>query len=215
MFQTFYTTAMCPQRRALEKRFCNIRKSRFASKSAALTGILFAVLLFGSSVFASGMMQDSVQNPDGSTLSHDETLRLTFPLGTTDSPPARPLPEGLPSVSSAISDPAKDTVTAFFAAFAQRNFTAMKQYCTESFVRHFFYESEEDTLSNVWGMKSASLTGLSADWREYMKSSDDFRVTVTAEIENAVTSSYYGTARTFTVCLLRQPDGRYLIDRFE
>ena len=59
MFRRFYTTAMCPQRRALEKRFRNIQKAACPKKLAAAAGGMAALVLLTSCVFTSGMLQDS------------------------------------------------------------------------------------------------------------------------------------------------------------
>ena len=66
------------------------------------------------------------------------------------------------------------------------------------------------------GMKKAQLTFIQADDMEYAKSSNDFNVFVTVDMEPYEGSVYdpEQTSTSVNVRLLRQDDGRYLIDEF-
>lgn len=58
----FYTTAMCPQRRAVEKRFRNIRAFRRLGAGRTVTSVCLAVLLLATSVFATGALSAELEN---------------------------------------------------------------------------------------------------------------------------------------------------------
>lgn len=102
------------------------------------------------------------------------------------------------------------TVSLFFNAFARRDFDVMKTYCTPNCISGYFGDGY------VFGMTEAALLRLEADPLEYAKSSNDFQVLVNVAMQPASGSIYDPdqTQATFYVCLLRQPDGRYLIDSF-
>lgn len=59
MFKRFYTTAMYTQRKTLETRFLQIRKVRTHKKYLSIVGIILAVMLLTTSVFASGILQNA------------------------------------------------------------------------------------------------------------------------------------------------------------
>ena len=101
-------------------------------------------------------------------------------------------------------------VTAFFEAFSRQDFATMKSYCTEECISGFWGNGF------VFGMTSAALTDMDIDFREQLKSSNDFNILVTVNMTPARNSVYdpAQTTATFYVCLLRQPDGRYLINEF-
>lgn len=102
------------------------------------------------------------------------------------------------------------TTSLFFNAFDDRNFEKMKLYCTQSCVDKFFGDDF------VFGMKQAQLADMEIDDMEYAKSSNDFNIMVSVNMtpeENSVFDSSQ-TSTSFYVDLLRQPDGRYLINEF-
>lgn len=104
----------------------------------------------------------------------------------------------------------ENTVNGFFSAFSDRNFTLMKNYCTQRCKSTYFGDGY------VFGMTEASLEEISIDFREYVKSSNDFNVFVTVNMtphENSVFDPSQ-TSTSFYVILERQSDGRYLIDEF-
>lgn len=104
-----------------------------------------------------------------------------------------------------------DTVKIFFAAFEQGNFNIINSLCTQNcidtFTRYPF---------GIFGMEWARLKNISVDTAEYLKSANDFNVFVDVEMEPAEISVFDKTQTEtgFYVRLLRQPDGKYLIDRF-
>lgn len=103
-----------------------------------------------------------------------------------------------------------DTVAAFYGAFSQREFDVMKQYCTDRCIADFFGDGF------VFGMTQAALLDYHIDPLEYAKSSNDMIVSVTVEMVPHERSVYAPgqTQVSFYMVLLRQPDGRYLIDEF-
>ena len=111
--------------------------------------------------------------------------------------------------SEDLKEPEK-TITGFFNAFADSEFTLMKNYCTEECRSGFFGDGY------CFGMTKAELTDLSIDPLEYAKSSNDFNAFVTVNMrphEQSVFDSN-DTSTSFYVILQRQSDGRYLIDEF-
>lgn len=101
-------------------------------------------------------------------------------------------------------------ISHFFGAFSQREFDAMKQFCTEACVADFFGNGY------VFGMTEATLTDIEIDPLEYTKSSNDFIAVVSVDMtphENSVFDPNQ-TSTEFYLILMRQPDGRYLIDEF-
>lgn len=103
-----------------------------------------------------------------------------------------------------------DTAISFFGAFWQREFDAMKEYCTDACVEGFFGDGF------VFGMTQAMLYDYTIDPMEYAKSSNDFVINVTVDMVLHPGSVYAPdqTRASFYLILLRQPDGRYLIDEF-
>ena len=59
MFKRFYTTAMYTQRKTLETRFSQIRGSGTHKKYLSVVGLMLAVMLLTTSVFASGILQNA------------------------------------------------------------------------------------------------------------------------------------------------------------
>ncbi len=102
------------------------------------------------------------------------------------------------------------TAANFFTAFENSDFEAMKKYCTNNCIDTYFKEGA------VFGMKKASLESLEIDPLEYAKSSNDFNILVSVHMEPAKISVFSPdqTQTSFYVCLVRQPDDRYLIDSF-
>ncbi len=102
------------------------------------------------------------------------------------------------------------TVIGFFEAFSDSNFTLMKNYCTENCRNTFFGDG------HCFGMTSATIQQVEIDPFEYTKSSNDFNIMVDVRMEPAELSVFAPdqTQTSFYVCLVRQPDDRYLIDRF-
>ncbi len=103
------------------------------------------------------------------------------------------------------------TVRTFFNAFEANDFDLMKSCCTTNGARFF-----DENSHNVFGMTECRLKNLYIDPLEYAKSSNDFNVRVTVDMKPAQNSVYAPdqTEATFYVCLLRRPDGRYLIHEF-
>lgn len=102
------------------------------------------------------------------------------------------------------------TAELFFKSFNKSNFEEMKKYCTQSCVDTFFGNGF------VFGMKKASVTSMGISQEEYLKSSNDFNIMVSVNMtpdENSVFEPSQ-TSTSFYICLIRQPDGRYLINRF-
>lgn len=102
------------------------------------------------------------------------------------------------------------TTGLFFNAFSDRDFEKMKNYCTSSCINDFFGDDY------VFGMKQANVVDIQISVLEYAKSSNDFNIFVTVNMTPHEGSVFdpSQTSTSFYVCLLRQPDGRYLIDEF-
>lgn len=104
------------------------------------------------------------------------------------------------------------TAGLFFNAFSSSDFEKMKIYCTQSCIDDFFGDGY------VFGMKQAEVTDMDMQISdaEYAKPSNDFNIYVTVNMtphEDSVFDSAQ-TSTSFYICLLRQPDGRYLINEF-
>ncbi|MCH5185509.1 MAG: M56 family metallopeptidase [Oscillospiraceae bacterium] len=104
----------------------------------------------------------------------------------------------------------EDTVSAFFAAFSRKEFDIMRNFCTPDCISKFF------GAGYVFGMSEASLSEVTIDFTEYLKSSNDFNIFVTVNMTPHEISAFDPgeTSASFYVMLQRQPDGRYLIDKF-
>lgn len=102
------------------------------------------------------------------------------------------------------------TTGLFFNAFSSSDFDKMKDYCTQSCVEGFF------GAEHVFGMKQAKVADMQISDAEYAKSSNDFNIFVTVDMTPHESSVFdpAQTSTSFYVCLLRQPDGRYLINEF-
>ncbi len=102
------------------------------------------------------------------------------------------------------------TTDLFFKAFANGDFEKMKTYCTPDCIDKFFGDG------HVFGMKQAKLADIQIADTEYAKSSNDFNILVNVNMVPDENSVFYPgqTNTSFYVCLLRQEDGRYLIDTF-
>ena len=101
-------------------------------------------------------------------------------------------------------------VSQFFWLFSNGDFENMKRYCTEDFINTFFGDG------HVFGMARAELSGMHVDPLEYAKSSNGFNISVNVTMTPYESSAYdpSKTEESFEVRLLRQPDGRYLINEF-
>ena len=62
MYEKYYTTAMCPQGKFIEKRFKNIKSAGKIKKYVSVAGIDIAFVIFSAVVFASGILQGSVKD---------------------------------------------------------------------------------------------------------------------------------------------------------
>ncbi len=104
----------------------------------------------------------------------------------------------------------ESVIKQFFSAFSQGEFDVMKHFCTEECVGSFFGDGY------VFGMTEASLADINIDPLEYAKSSNDFNALVTVHMPPHPNSVFdpKQTSTSFYVCLLRQPDGKYLINEF-
>lgn len=104
----------------------------------------------------------------------------------------------------------ESTINSFFEAFADSNFTLMKNYCTENGRNTFFGDGY------CFGMTRADIQSMNIDPMEYAKSSNDFNIFVTVNMTPHEQSVFdkSQTSTSFYVILERQPDGRYLIDEF-
>ena len=111
------------------------------------------------------------------------------------------------------SDPER-TVREFFDLFSEREFEAMKAYCTDDFIEWAFYhtDAENKDFSAIRLINRATLKSLNIPWTEWLKSSNGFNITVEAEVVPSLISSNNETERSFSIALLRQPNGAYLID---
>lgn len=111
--------------------------------------------------------------------------------------------------SENLKDP-QSTVNGFFKAFAESDFILMKNYCTEECINTYLGDGY------CFGMTRAELTNMDIDWHEYLKSSNDFNVFVTVNMTPHEISVFDEgeTSASFYVILQRQPNGRFLIDKF-
>ncbi len=115
--------------------------------------------------------------------------------------------------SSSIDDLLQDpeyVIRHFFSAFSQREFDAMKPFCTAECVAGFFGDGY------VFGMTEASLAEIKIDPLQYAKSSNDFIALVNVAMTPHEGSVFdpSQTSTSFYLILQRQPDGKYLIDEF-
>ena len=102
------------------------------------------------------------------------------------------------------------TVDQFFYLFSSGDFENMKKYCTKNCEDNFFGDGY------CFGMTKASLAEMNIDPLEYAKSSNDFILMVDVNMTPHEGSVFYPeqTETSFYMILMRQPDGRYLIDEF-
>ncbi len=59
MYKTYYTTAMCPQGKIIEKRFQMIQKARKIKACVSVFSVFLAFVILSASVFASGILQNA------------------------------------------------------------------------------------------------------------------------------------------------------------
>lgn len=71
MYRNFYTTAMCPQKKVLAKRFENIEAAKSSKKYVSVIGVLVALLLLSTSVFASGALEAIINENNGIEVAYD------------------------------------------------------------------------------------------------------------------------------------------------
>lgn len=106
----------------------------------------------------------------------------------------------------------ESTITSFFEAFSEGNFTLMKNYCTQNCINNFFSDNY------VFGMKKAMLQSISKDSDDLQKRG--FVVGEWAALVNVTmmpdANSVYEPNQTATsfYLILKQQNGRYLIDEF-
>lgn len=106
----------------------------------------------------------------------------------------------------------ESTITFFFEAFSEGNFTLMKNYCTQNCINNFFSDNY------VFGMKKAMLQSISKDSDDLQKRG--FVVGEWAALVNVTMmpdeNSVYEPNQTATsfYLILKQQNGRYLIDEF-
>ena len=97
---------------------------------------------------------------------------------------------------------ARDTVVAFFDDFKVADHQAMKQYCTESFVKTYFHDGD------IWGMRTASMENYSEEAiDEY---NEIFMVDV--KMETVSESALYPEDETSFYIHLTYSSGEWLID---
>ncbi len=104
----------------------------------------------------------------------------------------------------------ENTVYYFFNAFEQSDFESMKQYCTQEFIDEFFGNGY------VFGMERASLIEADDHQTGYGNSSNDFNMYVTVSMKPTENSIYMpeDSQTSFNIQLIKQSDGRYLINEF-
>ena len=122
--------------------------------------------------------------------------------------------EPISSVSKITFSNPERTVREFFDLFSEREYEAMTAYCTDSFIESAFHftDAENKDFAAIRLINRAALKSLKVPWTERLKSSNDFNITVEAEVVPAIISSNSETERSFTIMLVRQSDGAYLID---
>lgn len=100
----------------------------------------------------------------------------------------------------------QSTITSFFETFADSDFTLMKNYCTDNCINGFFGDDY------CFGMTQAELTNsetVDTDEFDYAAMVD---VNMTPSEISVFDPSQISTS--FYVILEKQPDGKYLIDKF-
>ena len=102
-----------------------------------------------------------------------------------------------------------ETVNKFFEAFSQSDFENMKQYCTTEFIDNFF------GAGYVFGMEQAKATRITVPLGANNEP-DVRKFAVYVNMKPAPDSVYSPdeTTTNFNVYLVKQPDGRYLINEF-
>lgn len=68
MYQTFYTTAMCQQKKVLKKRFQAIQHAKRRKTAAILSGIVIMVLIILSSLLACGFTNSALTGNQENTI---------------------------------------------------------------------------------------------------------------------------------------------------
>ena len=111
-----------------------------------------------------------------------------------------------------MSDPIR-TVELFFKAFYNQDFEKMKRYCTQNCIDNFFGDN------SVFGMKKATLQSISKD-ADDLRKRGFFIVGEWAALVNVTMTpaenSVFDPNQTETsfYLILKQQNGRYLIDEF-
>ena len=197
------TTGMTGSKKILKRRFVMIKNKKKTGRIMSAVSVIAAAAAFSATVFASGVMsgatRDGIEITDGGSRADFENDPLYENQIMWEE-----IPEDY------LKDP-RDTVERFFAAFSEGSFARMRDFCTDSCIENYMVYPK-----NVFGMKRARLISTDIDFVEYAKSSNDFNVFVTVEMTPAEISAFppNQTDASFYVCLIRQPDGRYLIDSF-
>ncbi|MDD4690605.1 MAG: hypothetical protein PHE51_12795, partial [Eubacteriales bacterium] len=68
MYKKFYTTAMCPQRKIIERRFKYIRSTSSVKKYMSVMGIIMSVILLSVTVLVGGVLAGVVNGSDNVTI---------------------------------------------------------------------------------------------------------------------------------------------------
>lgn len=196
-----------------------IKNKKTTSRVMSVISAAAAFFILSSAVLASGMLfgctsrNDKNNGIDELTYnSSDKNEKIADENGKTSELEADSLESGTGNevnYGSDITDP-KTTVGEFFKAFEAGDFEQMKKYCTQSCIDTYFKEN------SVFGMTWAALTGIRINPAEYAKSSNGFNILVSVDMTPHKDSVYdpSETSAAFYVALMRQNDGRYLIDSF-
>lgn len=106
----------------------------------------------------------------------------------------------------------ENTIKGFFSAFADSNFTLMKNYCTQNCIDNFFGND------HVFGIRRASLQSISKDSDDLRKRGfivGEWAALVNAAMTPVENSAYELNQTTASFyMILKQHNGIYLIDKF-
>ena len=213
------TTEMASGKKTLKRRFLMIKNKKTTSRLVSVISVAAAFFILSGAVLASGLLSGCTSRNDENNKideltynSSDKNVKITDENLKTSEPEADSSESETGdevNYGSDITDP-KTTVGEFFKAFEAGDFEQMKKYCTQSCTDTYFKEN------SVFGMTWASLTGIRINPAEYAKSSNGFNILVSVDMTPHKDSVYdpSETSAAFYVVLMRQNDGRYLIDSF-
>lgn len=157
MGNRFYTTAMCPQRRAVEKRFHSIRKFRPHGAGRTVVSLCLAVLLLFTGLFTSGALSAATDNSWVQVLVGGQQVSLWNQPFIDNQELYLPLREvltkyGIPDENITFSD---GTVTVALPSAATGRTVHAAMVIGQQGVQ-FDADAENSMVNNYWGGKRST-----------------------------------------------------------